>query len=228
VTYRCLVVDDEPLARSVLIRHVAEVPSLELVGQCSTAPEAAAFLHERPADVLFLDIRMPGLTGLELLDTLTRRPQVILTTAFAEYALEGYEHAVVDYLLKPISFERFLQAVNKLRPVDPTASGRPESLLLRVAGGFRRIRLADITVLEACGNYVKIHTRDGHVLASQTLKTLVGALPGERFLQVHRSFVVAVELVDRLASSSLRVAGRDIPVGRSYRKVVEERFRSRP
>ncbi len=223
MTYRCLIVDDEPLARRVLSRHIAEIPSQAEVGQCANTVEAAAFLHQHEVDVLFLDIRMPGLSGLDLLKTLTRRPQIILTTAFSEYALEGYEHAVVDYLLKPISLERFLQAVNKLRPVDSPLPGTTESLMLRVDNGDQRVQLDAIDVVEAAGNFVKIHTGQNRILASETMKNMKAALPEDQFIQVHRSFIVAVAKVERYAAGHLIVAGREIPVGRSFRKAVENR-----
>ncbi|MCP4573520.1 MAG: response regulator transcription factor [bacterium] len=222
MTFRCLVVDDEPLARRLLARHLEQLPSLRLVGQCVNATEAAAFLHQQPIDVLFLDIRMPGLSGLDFLATLVHRPQVILTTAYSEYALEGYEHAVVDYLLKPISFERFLKAVNKLKPVAPDAADG--SLLLRMDGATQRVNLEAIVMVEACGNYVKIHTRQERLLASETMKKMESALPPDRFLRVHRSYIVAVDKIERLAGGHLTVAGHEIPVGRSYRRTVEARL----
>lgn len=224
--YRCLVVDDEPLARRALVNHMAQIPSLELIGEAANANVAAAILHRRMVDVLFLDIRMPGLSGLDLLRTLTLRPQVILTTAFTEFALEGYEHAVVDYLVKPIPFERFLQAVNKLRPADSLPSEQPRSLMLRVGSDSQRVHLADIRVVEAYGNFVKIHTHEGQILASETLKKMVSVLPQNRFIQVHRSFVVAVEMVTRFAGDHVNVSGMDVPVGRFFRKMVESRLKS--
>ncbi len=228
MTFRCLIVDDEPLARRVIANHLAGVPSLQLSGECANAAEASAFLHENPVDVIFLDIRMPGISGLDFLNTLTNRPQIILTTAYSKYALNGYEYAVVDYLLKPISFERFLQAVNKLRPNISLIEDKPKSILLRVDGGNQKIPLADIEVVEAFGNFIKIHTCHGRLLASETMKKIETLLPGSSFLRVHRSYIVALDKVDRMAGHSLSVSGHEIPVGRSYHRIVEDRLQSGP
>ncbi len=221
---RCLIVDDEPLARRVLQRHIAALPFLELAKACDSAPAAAAFLHENSVDVIFLDIKMPGMTGLELLQTLTHPTPVILTTAYSEYALEGYEYSAVDYLLKPISFERFLRAVNKLkdrlgesRDAAPT---REEFLFLRADRVDHRVFLTQIRFLEGYGNFVKIHTEDGEILVSRTMKSLEEVLPGDRFVRVHRSFIVALRCVTQVKSSSLRTAEREIPIGKSYRRTV--------
>ncbi len=243
---RCLIVDDEPLARRVLARHIAAVPSLELIGECGSAAEAAACLHEQAVDVIFLDIEMPEMTGLDFLKTLPDRPRIILTTAYSEYALEGYEYAVVDYLLKPISFERFLTAVNRL-PSRPAAAGsrigegesapaaqgkstrepasEPDAadfIFLRADRVDHKVAFDDISVIEGYGNYVKVHTDRGTIMTAGTLAAMEESLPRERFLRVHRSYIVAVSRIEQVESTALQLGRRTVPIGSSYRRGVLE------
>jgi DNA-binding LytR/AlgR family response regulator len=234
VRTRCLVVDDEPLARRVLARHIRALPWLELAGECGNAQAAAAWLHDHSVDVMFLDIRMPGLTGLELLATLPHPPQVILTTAYSEYALVSYEYGVVDYLLKPISFERFLAAVNKLgsipgQPEATTRSGveKPDSIFLRVNRKDHKVRFAEIRFLEGYGNYVKVHLERETVLVAETMTRLEQTLPAEQFLRVHKSYIVALDRIERFGTRSVCAGDVEIPVGRSYRRRVGEILQQR-
>lgn len=231
VKYRCLVVDDEPLARRVIARHIAALPWLELAAECGGAQRAAAYLHEHPIDVMFLDIKMPGLSGLDFLETLPNPPQVILTTAYSEYALTGYEYSVVDYLLKPISFERFLKAVNKLvpgagsgqrprKPASPLAVD--DFIFLRVDRADHKIRFVEIRYVEGYGNFVKVHLDRGTILVAKTLTAMEQALPTDLFLRVHRSFIVSLDRIEQISANSLRVEDVEIPVGRSYRRQVAQ------
>ena len=218
VKCKCLVVDDEPLARRVLIKHIDKLPWLELAAECGNVQTAAAYLHENPVDVIFLDIKMPGLSGIDFLKTLQNPPQVILTTAFPEYALEGFEYSVVDYLMKPISFERFLKGVNKLTPASSTRQAQQNTNLnpaekdfvfMRADRVSHKVRFAEILYLE-----------DGMIMVAETLVNMERTLPTNRFLRVHRSFIVALDRIDLITTSYLRIGEKDIPIGRSYRRVV--------
>ena len=220
--FRCVVVDDEPLARRVIKKYIADVPWMELVAECGNAREAAAWLHEHGADVMFLDVRMPGLSGLDFLDALVERPQVILTTAYSEYALTGYDYSVVDFLLKPVSWERFMKAVNKLTSRDSSQRAVKNSIFVRADRADHRVRFDEIRYLEAYGNYVKVHLDSGIILVAGTLSAMEQALPSDRFLRVHRSFIVAMGRIDRIASDEIYVGSNGIPVGRSYRSEVRK------
>lgn len=234
VKIRCMVVDDEPLARRVLAKHIASVRSLTLAAECGSAEEAAAILHENAIDLMFLDVRMPGVTGLDLLKTLTDPPKVILTTAHSEYALAGYEYSVVDYLLKPISFERFLKAVNKLTPhvtSEPSQlefATRPlDSIFLRADRVDHKVFFDEISYLESYGNFVKVHLDRGMILVAKTMAAFEKMLPAELFLRVHRSFIVSLSRIDVVGRGNLRIDDVRIPIGRSYRREVARVVRRR-
>lgn len=222
---RCLVVDDEPLARQIMARYIRALNGLDLIGECGNAPEAARFLSSHRIDAMFLDIKMPGMNGLEFLDTLANPPRVILTTAYSEYALAGYDYSVVDYLLKPISFERFAAAVRKLKStITPphAATGELDFIFLRADRVDHRVRFADIKYFEAYGNYVKVHRTHGTILAAVTMARLETLLPPDRFARVHKSYIVALDQVEQVCSHAMQVGGTRIPVGRSYRRGVQK------
>jgi len=227
---RCIVVDDEPLARRVLQKHIAALPSLELVKSCANAAEAAAYLHENRVDIIFLDIKMPGMTGMALLETLTAPPQVIITTAYSEFALEGYEHSVTDYLLKPIALDRFLKAVNRaVERIDTrsvaanaTTPVRDEEFIFIGAGKTEhKVRFSAIRYVEGAGNFVKIFTDEEMIRAPETMTTLSSSLPLDRFLRVHKSFIVAINRIDRIEGNHIGMGEDRIPIGRYYKKDVE-------
>ena len=235
-----LIVDDEPLAHQVLQTYVERVAHLRVAGHCYTAAEALSFLHQHPVDVLLLDVQMPEMSGLELLRALPQAPHVILTTAYSEFALEGYEYGVVDYLLKPVPFPRFLKAVARLPAPGPAAqppaplapapesapSAPPAALLLRDGPTTHRVELADILYLEAYGNYVKVHTPGGRLVITDTLRRLLTELPPTTFLRVHKSFVVPLSRVERLEGNQLTVAGAALPLGAAFRQEFLRRWQS--
>ena len=224
VTCRCLVVDDEPLARRVIKKHIAEVSWLELSAECGNAREAAAYLHAHKVDVMFLDVRMPGLSGLAFLDVFPDPPRVILTTAHSEYALAGYNYSVVDFLLKPISFERFLKAVNKLSTrnaaAPPDSANVGDCLFMRADRADHRVRFSEIRYLEAYGNYVKVHLDGGTIHVPGTLASMEQIVPADRFVRIHRSFIVSLDRIDKVARDRIGVGPDEIPIGRSYRREV--------
>jgi two-component system LytT family response regulator len=227
----CLVVDDKPLALDILSDYVANVPFLQLAGRSENPLEALHWVGERRVDLIFLDIQMPQLTGLQFLQALERRAQVILTTAYPDYALAGFEHDVVDYLLKPISFERFYQAVQKaqrrLRPalVAPTRA----YLFVKTEHRLQRVDLAEVHYLEGLQNYVLIHTATEKIIARQTLSSLEASLPATAFVRVHKSFIVALAHIHAVERSRIiiQIAASTpviIPVGDAYRSTFYERL----
>ncbi|MFH0945259.1 MAG: response regulator transcription factor [Planctomycetota bacterium] len=226
MTLRCLVVDDEPLARKVLEKYIGRVPSLSLAGQCGNALEAAAFLHEHDVDLLFLDIRMPEMTGMEFLATLEHPPAVIVTTAHAEFAVEGFERDVVDYLLKPIPFERFLKAVNKAthgREPAPEPATPPlgEEFFVRVGRVDHRLFLSEIECFESFRNTVKIHAGGRTLSAQLTLASIEENLPRDRFVRIHKSYIVALAKIRKIEGYRVHLDSRVVPLGKYYKKDLE-------
>jgi DNA-binding LytR/AlgR family response regulator len=228
----CLVVDDEELARTLLINYIGRVSFLELAGECRDALEAARALRAMPVDLVFLDIQMPEITGVEWLRTMARRPLVIFTTAYSDYALEGYQLDVADYLLKPFSFERFLQAVNKaaerLRLEAAAARASPEPLrdhlLVKSEHKIHRLKYEDIRYIQSMREHVAFHTPRGRILSLNSLKNLEGELPSDRFLRIHKSYIVAIERVDSVEGNMVVLGGEKLPIGASYREGVLERL----
>ncbi|MDX5482818.1 MAG: response regulator transcription factor [Hymenobacteraceae bacterium] len=224
--YSCLIVDDEPMARKLLQEYVQKLPFLQLNASCASALEAMQQLQQHRVDLLFLDINMPEVSGITLLRTLSQKPKVIFTTAFSEYAVQGFELDATDYLLKPITFDRFLKAVSKATsaaahaPVAvPVAAEQPESLFLREGSKVIRLPLHDILYIEGLKDYVSIYTRSqGKVVSLQRLKHLEEQLPPGRFIRIHNSYIIHVEQVDSLYRQKVLVGERSIPVGDTYRQ----------
>ena len=233
---QCLIVEDEPLARNLLADYVRKVPYLELLDTCINPIHAMDVLHNKQVDLLFLDVQMPEITGLGLLKILKAKPLVILTTAYSEYALEGYEHDVVDYLLKPISFERFLKAVDKVsqRLQMPQAANQTEAsesiqrtaptsfIFVKDGSKLVRIRLADILYLQAMKDYVAIHTRQQKIVSLQRMKSLESQLPADRFIRIHHSYIVALDAIEVVHKNDVQVGADLLPISESYRKSFRE------
>jgi two-component system, LytTR family, response regulator len=227
---RCLVVDDEPPARDVLRRYISEMPLLYLAGECANAVEALALLQRQPIDLLFLDISMPQLKGTELLKILQHPPRVIFTTAHAEYALEGYELDAIDYLLKPIQFDRFLKAVNKAYSVAAPAAAfaytQKEALkkeafvYFRVERKMVKVMLDDILYAESMKDYIKVFTRQGTIVTKQSISSLEAMLPEDGFVRTHRSFIVSLSKVRSFTSELIEVDKAEIPIGKLFRQGV--------
>lgn len=226
----CLIVDDEELARALLQNYAGRLPLLEVAGVCKNPLEAMAVLGSHPVDLVFLDIQMPELTGIEFLKTLNKKPLVIFTTAYPQYALEGYELDVVDYLLKPFSFERFVQAVNKasdrlknhsgaLQPPaeNPAPPPRKTHLTLKADHKIHRIPLEDILYIQSMREYISVHTPTGRVMSLGSLKSLEEELPGDQFLRIHKSYIVAVNKASTLEGNLLHVGKEKLPVGSNYK-----------
>ncbi|TAE32953.1 MAG: DNA-binding response regulator [Cytophagales bacterium] len=222
---RCLVVDDKPLALDILTDYIQNVSSLHLVAAITNPIDALNHIASEAVDLIFLDIQMPQLTGLQFLQALNGRASVILTTAYPEYALEGYEHDVIDYLLKPISFERFYRAVQKAQSRLTVANAPASTLFLFVKTEYRlqRIDLNDILYVEGLQNYLLIHTKTQKVIAKQTISSLEDSLPTDRFVRVHKSYIVALAHISSVERSRISVATPDktvatLPIGDAYRE----------
>ena len=220
----CLIVEDEPLAQNVLKNYIPAHPALQLVGICNDAMEAQVVLHEQEIDLIFLDINLPMLSGINFLKTLSTKPMVIFTTAYPEFAVEGFELDAVDYLLKPFSLERFLKAVNKA--LQSKRSGQPmeekgdEFISLRADKKVFRVFIPDILHLEAMGDYVRVTTGNNSYLVNDSLRDLLSELPPQQFIRVHKSYAVARNKISFLEGNYIRVGDRDIPIGATYREEV--------
>lgn len=215
---RCIVIEDEPLAVDVLVDYIRQVPGLELKATCSDALQAIDVLNRENIDLMFLDIHLPGLKGLDFLETLANPPKVILTTAYHEYALKSYEHNVVDYLLKPIEFKRFVQAVNK---VQSAGSSQLKSVIsIHSDKKTVLIPVDDILYLESQKEYVKFQTKTTAHVSKYALTKLEGELDPTLFLRIHRSFIVAISKITAYNSQSVEVGGKSLPIGGNYKDSV--------
>jgi two-component system, LytTR family, response regulator len=232
---KCVIVEDEPLARNLLVEYVRKVPTLHLVEACSSAISAIEVLRKNAVDILFLDVQMPELTGISLLKVLQKRPLVILTTAYSEYALEGYELDVVDYLLKPITFERFLRSVDKAtlrlqvhRPETvaevPAVSVPAAQPFVFVKDGTKLVKVVfdDILYVEGLKDYVTIHTKTQKIVSLQRLKTLEDQLPSDKFIRIHNSFIVSLKAIDVVHKNNVQVGNAMLPIGETYKKIFRE------
>jgi DNA-binding LytR/AlgR family response regulator len=229
---RCIIVDDEPVARKILQEFVEQVPFLELVAKFENAAKTEAFLQNNQADLMFLDIEMPKVSGLELLKKADIKPLVILTTAFPQYALEGYELDIIDYLLKPFAFSRFLKAVQKARDFadmkNNTASSISSSyLFVRSEKRIEKIELKDILYVESLGNYVSICTENKKIIAYLTLKSIESQLPANEFIKIHQSFLVACSRIDAIEGNEMKIMDKALPISRNYRDTVMQMVQER-
>lgn len=215
---KCIIIDDEPLAREILNEYVAELPSLELVGSYSSAIQAMEILKNQVVDLIFLDVNMPRLSGIDFLKALDRRPAVILTTAYPDYALQGYELDVVDYLLKPFSFERFLKAVHKADVrVDSPGELHGGRLLVRADKRTWLVDHEDIMYVESMGDYVKIYTKNRKHVVNESMKSIEDSLPGSQFIRVHKSWIVSRSAIDFIEGNYLMCSDQPIPIGKTYK-----------
>lgn len=231
---RSLIVDDEELARKLLLTYADRLPHLEVVGQCKNPLEALAFLQREPVDLLLLDIQMPELTGIEFLKTLPYRPIVIFTTAYPDFALEGFSLDAVDYLLKPFSFERFVQGVNKASELlrvrhggrevpQPTAAPQSKDkdyIMVRSEHKIFRIRYEDILYIQGMREYVAFQTKDKKVLSLNSLKQLEQDLPSDLFVRSHKSYIVSLDKVESIEGNMLLIDQQKIPVGTHFKEEI--------
>jgi DNA-binding LytR/AlgR family response regulator len=226
----CLAVDDEPPALDVLKKYISAVPSLELVAICNNAVEALTILQQQNIDLIFLDIQMPELLGTDMLRTIKRPPKVIFTTAYRKFAIEGFELDAVDYLLKPISFERFLKAVNKVMEtsLQTTTTIVPEvkpsslegSISLRADRKNLKIPIAEILYIESLKDYIKVVTATRTIVTKQPISSIEEMLPKDHFLRIHRSYIVALHKIETYTTELIGIGKQEFPISRMYRLEV--------
>lgn len=226
---RCLVVDDEPLALDIIEDYIAKVPFLELVKSTTSAIEGLSLVQNDGIDLVFLDVQMPELTGLQFLKIMNGKCDVILTTAYSQYALEGYELDVIDYLLKPIAFDRFYKAAQKVlqqrqnsSPISlPAPIIRPQAhnfIFVKTEHKIQKIYLDDILYIEGLKDYISIFSKTERIITLQNMKKMEEALPLGRFIRVHKSYIVALDKIDSIERSRIQIADKIIPVGDTYRE----------
>jgi two-component system LytT family response regulator len=218
----CIITDDEPYARKGLQAYVEKTGFLNLKGQCEDATELGAMLKEQPVDLLFLDIQMPHITGVEFLRSLKNPPKVIFTTAFKEYAIEGFELDVLDYMLKPISRERFNKAAQKAKDYFDLKGTTipPNYLFVKADGRLEKIVFDEVLFIEGMENYVIIHSTNKKVIIHSTLKSLMEKLPGKAFMQTHKSYIVAVNKISAVEGNMLHIGPQQVPISRQLREQV--------
>ena len=228
---KCIIVDDEPLAINVIKNHLSHFDDIEIVAECSNALEAGNALRNNKADLVFLDIEMPKISGFEFLASLKHQPKIIIVTAYRNYALKGYEYDIVDYLLKPVSFERFYQAVNKFYKQSKSSEIEVHDDLINSAGSnafiyvnedktIHKFFLDDIIYIESYREYVKIHSTKKSVLTKLPIGKVEQKLKSKGFVRVHKSFIVSVNKVSSFNARTISVDGKELPIGRTYKNGV--------
>lgn len=216
---KCIIVDDEPLALDILESHIAAYPQLELVRRCRNALEAFDALHTQPIDLMFLDIQMPSISGIDFIRSLKQCPAVIFTTAYAEYAVTGFELDAIDYLLKPVTFERFNKSINKLLQLkQPEPDTIKNYTYFKVAGNLVKIMHTDLLVVKSVKDYLLLKTKQGNHLTHMTMKNLEALLPADTFIRVHRSYLVNRQAITLLGRQHLEIGTERIPLGENYRR----------
>ncbi len=223
--FNCLIVDDELLARTLLEGFVSKIPSLQVAGLCKNPIEAMEIMRTQTIDILFLDIQMPELTGVEFLKVMKEKPAIVLTTAYSEYALEGYQLDVTDYLLKPFSFDRFLKAANKAMDqvqVRRNNAGNVQNhqddyLMLHADHKIYRVAYTDIKYIEGLKEYVSYYTTEKRIIVLQSLKSIEESLPPDKFIRIHKSYIVPITRIKNLDGNQVLIGDKLLPVGRSYK-----------
>lgn len=220
---KCLVVDDEPLAVDVITQYIPQVPFLQLAGTYNNPIEALMHLQKENIDLIFLDIQMPQLTGLQFMNLLKSRSQVIVVSAYNEYAIHGYEHDVTDYLLKPVSFERFYKGVEKAYRLaqggvkEASVAPVPEFIFIKADNRMVKVNLADILYIEGLKNYISVYTTSNQrIITLQNMKNLEDVLPSSRFIRVQKSYIVSLEKIDSIERQRIFIGDKTIPIGETY------------
>lgn len=220
---KCLIIDDEPLSRNVLRTFTEDHPDLELVAECKDAFEAMEVLSKKSVDLLFLDINMPKLSGVNFYKSLNHKPEVIFTTAYPEFAVEGFELNAVDYLMKPISFERFVQAIQKVK--DKLGDSKKEEIpqdfiLLKAYKKIYRTPFNEILYCEALGDYVKVHLKDKVLIITTTMKGMLADLPSDQFMRTHKSYIINKTKFEYIEGNQIKIGEHMVSIGQSYREEV--------
>lgn len=240
---RCIIVDDEPLAIRVIENYLNRLTDFDILGKFQNGIDAFNFLQENEVDLIFLDINMPMLNGLELIQSLQEGPEIILTTAYREYAVESYEHAVLDYLVKPISFQRFLKAVHragkwirlKEQPAPspaqpaaaPTVPADPQYLFLKVDKKMVRVPIEEILYIESLKDYIRVVTEEEELIVHQAISKITDMLPQDAFLRIHRSFTVNTSRIEAVDGNQVEVRGKLLPIGRLFQQSVKDKIYSK-
>jgi len=225
---RCIAIDDEPLALELLEDNIHKVPYLQLVATCNNAMEAIKVLQEQTVDLIFLDIQMPGLTGLQFIQSLNERPMIILITAYEKFALEGFNHDVVDYLVKPVSLDRFVKACNKAwklyqlktKSKEPKAGKSPDYIFVNADYSLLKVVIDDIMWVEGLKDYIKIHIRNSSkpVITRMTMKSVEELLPDERFIRIHKSYIAAMSFITAIRRTTVMIGTLELPVSDTYQE----------
>jgi len=225
MSLKCLIVDDEHLARELIKTFCDRLPNLEVVGTCKNAIEAIKFLAENQVDLIFLDIQMPDLSGIDLVKTLKVKPAIIFTTAYSDYAVEGFELDVTDYLVKPFSFERFIKAVNKVgATADTKEHGEtPDYMTVKADHKLYKVLFKEVKYIEGLREYVAYHLNDKKIVALASLKKLEEELPSN-FIRIHKSFIVNTDLIDSISGNEVELGTVKLPIGKSYKDEVMNLF----
>jgi DNA-binding LytR/AlgR family response regulator len=224
---RCIIVEDETLAQDVIKTHLSQVEGFELVGICKNAIEASNVLKAREVDLIFLDIQLPGMTGLNFLRSLVNPPLVVLTTAYAEYALESYDFNVIDYLLKPISFTRFSKTITKIvegrlfdKITKEDASVVTDHIFIKSNSKFFKVNFSEIIYIQGMKDYLKIHTAEYNLVTHQTMNDMEKILPARQFMRVHKSYIVSMAFIRSIYGNSIEIDKIIVPIGASYKETV--------
>ena len=224
---KAIIIDDEPLARNVIIEYARKITSLSIVGECSDAISAHRLIQDKKADLLFLDINMPKLTGIEFLKTLKNPPLVIFTTAYSEYALDGFELNIIDYLKKPFSFERFCKAYFRAeellllkQSVSKTDLVEKQNDFLFVKSDKKtiKVKIADILYIEGLGDYIKLYLTDKKLVTNLSMKKLENLLPPDRFYRIHKSFIISLDKIESIEGNMVKISNTKLPIGNLYRQ----------
>ncbi|MRT94255.1 LytTR family DNA-binding domain-containing protein [Ancylomarina sp. 16SWW S1-10-2] len=235
---KCIIVDDEIHARKVLEKYIKDIPHLELIKSCKNALEAMDVLRNQQIDAMFLDINMPKISGLNFLESLQHPPAVVITTAYREYALDAYDLDVIDYLHKPIPFPRFVKAISKIEEKlqahsTPSVSSTvqpmesiPEFIFIKADKKTIKLNFKDIKYIEGLGDYIKIHTKTKSIVSKITVKRMEELLPENKFPRVHKSFIVALDMIDSIEGNQIEIGDCKIPIGQMYRNAFMEIIQS--
>jgi len=231
---KCLIVDDEPLARDLMRSHIEKLENFQIVAECGDAMKALHELRSQDVDLMFMDIQMPQITGIEFLKTLKNPPKVIITTAYREYAVDGFELDVIDFLLKPITFERFLKAVNKFYQLNSEEVNNHMSVMTHHNGAedpfiyvkenkkVMKVHLNEILYVEGLSEYVQIHTRNKKIVTKNSMTNMAEKLPDSEFMRIHKSYIVSLSKIQAYTTSSIEIPGKQLPIGRSFKNSVIE------
>lgn len=232
-TIHCIIVDDEPIAREILENHLQKIDTVKVIGTCKNAIEAFNLINSNKIDVVFLDINMPEISGLSFARSINKNIKIIFTTAYREYAVDGFDLKAVDYLLKPISFERLLQAIHKYLNENITASPDIKKDLIQEKSDFIfvrsdrkmiKINFSEINYIESLGDYLKIHLQDRVIVTRETITSIEAKLPKNDFLRVHRSYIVSINKIESYTHEFVEVNKKAIPISRSYKNAIIQRL----